>query len=209
MTGDDDEVAAALARNDRFLREFVEAREFCPYAKRCRESGGLERRVLLGDGPAVDEVLPVLRELSGDPFAHVEIGLLVFPRARGTALEWERFVTALREARAREEKAATFFLVAFHPDSAPDTQDPQRTVSFLRRSPDPTLQLVRVAVLERVRGRDTADTLWTDPAALDFTRPMPRVPPTISDRIARANHETVQREGPAPLRALLDELRRR
>ena len=54
MSEGDRRVAAALARNDRYVREFVEALNLCPYAKRTRETGKLKREVLLDAGGAPD-----------------------------------------------------------------------------------------------------------------------------------------------------------
>ena len=33
-----------LMRNERYVREFVEALQLCPFARRCREDGKLDRR---------------------------------------------------------------------------------------------------------------------------------------------------------------------
>ena len=49
LTLADPRVADALERNDRYVREFVEAFNLCPYAKRTREAGRLQRIVLLED----------------------------------------------------------------------------------------------------------------------------------------------------------------
>ena len=49
---EDPRIAAALARNERYVREFVEAFNLCPYARRCRETGKLQRVVLLNPGGA-------------------------------------------------------------------------------------------------------------------------------------------------------------
>ena len=80
---------------------------------------------------------------------------------------------------------------------------------FLRRSPDPTLQLVRRSLLREVRGR-SPDTLVVDPAKLtDAELARLEVPESVSDRIARGGLETLRREGAEKARAMLDELRRR
>lgn len=197
--------ADALARNDRFLLEFVEAYKLCPFARRCRETGALERRVLPQADLTFDAPLAALRDLATDAFAHVEVALLLFPGVRCTFTEFERFAVALRDARAREEKRPTFFVVPFHPESPMDTRDPGRLVSFLRRSPDPTLQLVRAELLDRVRGPDTEDTIFVDPSTIDLANPEPLLArrPSLSTRIAEANFETVQRVGAERMRLLL------
>src|SRR5436305_15084994 len=81
---------AALARNDRYLQEFVEALNLCPFAKRCREEGRLVRRVILDDyllpallrAAAEVETLPekqcevalfLLRGLADGPAALLEV----------------------------------------------------------------------------------------------------------------------------------------
>jgi hypothetical protein len=202
--------AEALARNDRYLLEFVEANDLCPWARRCRESGGLERRVRTAPLEGAAELLPWLRELATAAYAHVEVALLIFPGEKRPFREWERLVAALRDLRAAEEPGpATFFCVAFHPEAPAHSDAPGRTVSLIRRSPDPTIQLVRASILDRVRGRDTSDTIFVDPRALDLTRPLPPREPSVSDRIAQANHDTVQRLGPEQVARQLAQLRRR
>lgn len=200
--------ARTLARNDRFLREVVEAHDFCPWARHCRESGGLERRVVPLETPSPADLLPLVRELASEAFAHVEVALLLLPRVTLSALDFERFVASIRDARAAEEPRPTFFCVAFHPDSPPNFDTPGRTVSLLRRSPDPTIQLVRAAMLDRARGPDLEDTIYVDASAIDLTKPMPPRPPSVSNRIARSNHQRVHELGPDRLLALLDEIRR-
>src|SRR5260370_1140442 len=65
----------ALERNDRYVREFVEALRICPYAKQCRETGKLHRRVLFGP----DEALPAIRAIEALPADSLEVPLLIFP----------------------------------------------------------------------------------------------------------------------------------
>src|SRR5947199_2143164 len=67
----------ALARNDRYLREFVEALDLCPFARRCRESGRLVRRVVVGD--ALEGALAALAAISEMPEDACEVALLLFP----------------------------------------------------------------------------------------------------------------------------------
>ena len=70
--------AQALARNDRYLREFVEALELCPFARRCRESGRLARRVLRGGRPG-EATASAVRELEATAEEQVEVALLIYP----------------------------------------------------------------------------------------------------------------------------------
>jgi hypothetical protein len=76
-------------------------------------------------------------------------------------------------------------IAAFHPDyRAPDGPlDAARLVPFIRRTPDPTLQLVRASLVDSLRGQVSAD-------------------------VGRANLATVSGRGPAELDALLADIRR-
>jgi hypothetical protein len=102
---------------------------------------------------------------------------------------------ALRAVRARVVARLPHAGVAdFHPDAVLDLSTPARLVPFLRRSPDPLLQLVPLSLLNTVRASPPppdrarqAQLLATGGAASP-----PR--PDVADRIAAANHATVQRD---------------
>jgi hypothetical protein len=189
--------ATALARNDRYLREFVEALDLCPFAKRCRESGRLVRRVVLGD--ALEGALAALAAVSKLPEDACEVALLLFP-------EFTAGLGAFRDLCAQvRARADVFHCVAFHPDLPMDLSDENRAVSFLRRAPDPTLQLVRIATLDRVRGERTGGSVYVDPARLSLA--LPEVLLTVSEQIARANLRTLQQHNPVELARLLASIR--
>ena len=92
----------------------------------------------------------------------------------------------------------------FHPDAPLDLATAARLVPFLRRSPDPMLQLVPFAVLDAVR-----------PAAsiVDRTYQAAMIQggyvakPDLADRIADTNHATVSAQRAAIL-ATLDDITR-
>jgi hypothetical protein len=199
---------AALARNDRYLREFVEALHLCPFAKRCREDGKLHRRVLLPQ----DDALAAVQEIEALPPESVEVALLIFPETRtgseAAAREFEAFGAQIRETMfAAHFSGPPFYLVAFHPDLPRDLGDAHRAVPFIRRSPDPTLQLVRASVLQAVRG-DNDGERYVDPSTLTLEQLLAlTIPISTSDRIAEANLESVTSAGPDRLESLLASLR--
>jgi hypothetical protein len=225
--------AAALARNDAYLRGFVEALGLCPYAKACREGGRLHRRVLLSRGgepgtagfaQAVSEAAAAALELERPLHDSVEVALLLFPAltpalARGAsgAQAFDRLCAALREELrlAHERRGAgpegaagppPFYCVAFHPDLPEDLADAHRAVAFIRRSPDPTLQLVRRTVLQAVRGYQ--GSILVDPRGLSAEQLLAVAGArSVSDRIAEANLATLRREGAGKIRALLAGIR--
>src|SRR5260221_2039624 len=202
----------ALSRNDRYLREFVEAIHLCPYARHCRESGKLHRRVLFSQDP--EEVLAEIRAVEALPADSVEVALLIFPDApaRGldSAREFEAFAADLRNRMlAAHEGNPPFYCVAFHPDLPRDLLDAHRAVQFIRRSPDPTVQLVRASVLKGVRGSNDGGTRIVDVSKLSLEELMAISSPlSLADRIAEANLETLGREDPDRIEGLLDSLAR-
>jgi len=194
-------VTEALRLNARYVEEVVIGWGLCPWAAQAWRDGAVARRVLIpaapeqaGDqtpehAPAIDSVLAFIDELASAPAT--SIGLAIFPRATPTAAAWGTFAERVRRAdRARRspDAAAPFLLAAFHPgsgNSASEAGNPGALVSFLRRTPDPTLQLVRASLLDGLarQGRD------------------------LSGEIARANFAAVGARTPAALDALVREIR--
>jgi hypothetical protein len=184
-------VTEALRLNTRYVDEVVLAWNLCPWAEKAFADGQVRQRVRLADTPAPEDVLPFLDELEADPA--LSIGLLIFPLVETTAPAFDAFAERVRRAdHARRPDAATsprapsFFLAAFHPAAPVSFTTPPQLVSFVRRTPDPTLQLVRTSALRRVTGED----------------------PSVSDDVTRRNFETVNDRGAAALDAVLRDLRR-
>ncbi|MDB4983189.1 MAG: hypothetical protein JWM82_3941 [Myxococcales bacterium] len=189
--GDARLVAEALRLNTRYVEEIVLAWHLCPWAEKAFAEGHVRQRVLLAEAPTPQDALPFLDELEADPT--LSIGLLIFPRLATTAPAFDAFAERVRRAdHARRPDAATsppapsFFLAAFHPAAPVSFTTPPQLVSFVRRTPDPTLQLVRTSALRRVTGED----------------------PAVSDDVTRRNFETVNERGAAALDAVLRDLRR-
>jgi hypothetical protein len=176
-------VTEALRVNARYVEEVVIGWGLCPWAARAWGDGQVTQRVFTAAEPEVAPVAAFVDELVAKPDA--AIGLAIFPRVTSAVAAWERFAEQVRRARR------AFLAAAFHPDYAPpESGGPEgsliaaaRLVPFIRRTPDPTLQLVRASLLENLRGQ-------------------------VSDDVARDNHAAVTARGPAALDALLAEIRR-
>lgn len=206
-------VAEALRVYRRYAVEIVEAFALCPWAARARESGRVAERVLLqrdsGTGDALDCVVALARD------ANVDIGLLIFPRLTLDPLAFEHFTAKVRDRDAERHPLGEipFAMAAFHPAAEADLSDAERLIPFLRRTPDPTIQLVRRSVLDRVRGKSSQGTGFVDPEALAALEALVSVAPpeqpelSMRERIARANHRTVLETGLANLSARLDDIR--
>jgi len=212
MTPADPRIAAALERNDRYVREFVEAFNLCPYAKRTRETGRLHRVVLLEDsGAAGDALVREIEKLEALPPETVDVALVIFPslpQGKDAAMAFEQLVAQARERmQSRHPGGDTpFYCVPFHPDFAEDLGDEHRAVRFIRRSPDPTVQFVRASVLRAVRGSGSTD--YVDVSGMSAAELLAVTAPlSVSEKIGNANLRTLETEGPPRLRALLAEIR--
>jgi hypothetical protein len=191
VTSDAALVAEALRLNTRYVDEVVLAWNLCPWAEKAFTSGQVRQHVLLAESPAPEDALPFLDEL--DAADELAIGLLIFPRLATTAPAFDAFAERVRRAdHARRPDAATsplapsFFLAAFHPGAPETFTTPPQLVSFVRRTPDPTLQFVRTSVLRRATGEG----------------------PAVSDDVTRRNFESVGERGVAALEAVLRDIRR-
>lgn len=207
VTNADDEI---LARNDLYLRTVVEAYHVCPWARTCREQGKLHREIVHGEDPAaaLRDRLAHLQQSGDDGF---EVALVILPEFAAGPQAFERLARRLETEVAAElaaqGRAPACHLVAFHPELNFGTDAPHRLVGLLRRSPDPTLQLVRRSVLDRVRGQEPPDEVVVDEGApQEVLARLAQEPPHVgvSERVARANLATWQRQGPDLTQAIED-----
>jgi len=93
----------------------------------------------------------------------------------------------------------------FHPRAALDLASPARLVPFLRRAPDPLLQLVPLAILDAVRGGAPVAPRAQQAAILGGIAAAPK--PDAASRIAAANHATASARA-AEIEAILDDIAR-
>ncbi len=127
--------------HQRYLIEVVERFSICPWAKAARVQDRMRTHVVTERWRAADTLRPVIEDWAGDD--RVEVAFVIAPLFAGTRqafASWASTVASLRED--------VFLSAPFHP--APQA----RTIPFLRRTPDPTLQLVRRATLDVIRAQD-------------------------------------------------------
>ena len=127
---------------ERYLVEVVERHELCPWARAARERGELAVGILWGAPPAGAWVAEAERLLA---LPGARVAMVVAPEL---AIARAAF-GALRDTVASRIPSAG--VAEFHPDAALDLATPARLVPFLRRSPDPLLQLVPLALIDAVR----------------------------------------------------------
>lgn len=201
-------IAEALRIYRRYALEVVEELGLCPWAEHARKSGRVVEQVVLSDRRELGPVLGAISEHCQRE--QVEILLLIFPRLAIDRRGFEHFVAEIREADAKRHALGEipFAMAAFHPDAAADLGDPERLIPFLRRTPDPTIQLVRRSVLERVRDRSPEGTEFMDLRLLDPLALASVETRSLRERIAATNRDTVVSLGVERVEALLAEIRR-
>jgi hypothetical protein len=197
-----------LRLNLRYVVEIVERFGLCPWADRARREGRVTEAVFDQTSPDLFEPsLALVRELAVRE--RLDVALFIYPRIGLDRLDFEHFARRLRalDAECHEPGCIPFAIAAFHPNAEPVLVDPDRLVPFLRRTPDPTLQLVRETTLSRVRG-ELHGTSFMAPHVFALEGPgrHPPAEPDIRERIARTNHETVKRVGVAALEAAFEDI---
>jgi hypothetical protein len=222
--------AATLKAYERYAVEVVERFGFCPWARTAREAGNVALRVVFGaDRDDFDESLRLLSELHGpapetgvgargtgaEVGASADIALFIYPLLDLDRLGFEDYA---RRLRSRAESGPglglgrldAFAMAAFHPCASADLTHPDRLVPFVRKSPDPTLQLVRNSALSSIKGL-TQGTAFLDIAQLTaeglkaLQEPAPKA---VRERIAEQNLATVTDSGSAVIDAVLTDIAR-
>jgi hypothetical protein len=211
LVNDEDRALETAARRvyGRYVEEFVEAFDICPWANRARLDGRTRVEVVCDAASDPRLALDTVADLSSD--LEVEVGLILFPRLELDRLAFEAFTSELRALDAARYGLGgpAMAIAAFHPDAEARTDSAYQLVPFIRRTPDPTLQLVRRSVLDSVRKKGDHGTAWVDPSSLDLAALLstkPKVP--LHERVAQANLETLTSHGLEAIEALFLELRR-
>jgi hypothetical protein len=199
----------ALRVYRRYALEVVEAFTLCPWAAPARRDGHVIESVILAENQADPQ--QSLRQLASlEEHGQIEIALLIYPDLELDRLGFEGFVRTLREQDAARYEVGSipFAMAAFHPDARADLKQPERLIPFLRRTPDPTIQVVRRTALDRVRGTSQEGTSFFDLADL-ATVPLPQKEPiSLRQRIAQANLDTALEVGVDSLETLFQDIRR-
>lgn len=199
----------SLRLYDRYEREIVEGLGFCPYALGAREAGKVQ--VVSLPRPVVPtDVAVAIEALAADPI--VDIGIVVLPSCSLDRRAFSRFVAEVRELVPARD-AGSFALADFHPDPVGSVERAGDLTTFARRSPDPTLQLVRMRALSQVRAKEVHGSGYMDPAEIvrleisfgEAATP-PRAP--LHETIADKNRATIQSLGFAEVVRRIEDIHR-
>ncbi|MBA2542007.1 MAG: DUF1415 family protein [Deltaproteobacteria bacterium] len=178
---------------DRYVVEVVERYELCPWSRTARERGEIGVEVVFGQ-PTDEAWIAAARAALAGPSTRV--AMVVAPELVIDRIDFHdvrnRVAAALPTAGVAE----------FHPDASIDLATPARLVPFLRRSPDPLLQLVPLALLESVRASPQLDRA----AQIQILAGVGVEPPRdVAAHLAAANHAMVTAKR-AAIEATLDDI---
>jgi len=198
--------AEVLRIQRRYSEEVVEAFGFCPWARGARNAGRVCVEVLFGEEPTHAETLAAIASLIRDDTT--DVGLLVLPELTLGRVDFQHFAARLRELTAppADGLLSAFAIADFHPQVEPRLESPERLVAVIRKSPDPTLQIVRRSTLEAVRHGDRQGTRFVDMNRIGNLDSLPPQPEALHARIAQANFDTVEERGLAVLVGVLADI---
>lgn len=139
--------ARAVELHGAFVRELVEGHDFCPWAHSARIAGRSHLRALWS--AELEHFFAT--SLRAADAQKIEVWQLVVLDAPSRAMQWRAYVADLEQYLRRTHGALPWAFAAFHPQHPGRPESIGGTIGMLRRSPLPTIQLVRLEVLERVR----------------------------------------------------------
>ena len=180
---------------DRYIVEVVEEYDLCPWSRSARLGGEVGIDIVWGT-PTIDMWASAAETLLANG---VRVAMVVAPELPCTSGELR---TIRDEVSGRLKNVG---VAHFHPDAPLELATPPRLVPFLRRSPDPLLQFVPLALLDSLRtGTQVVTETELQAQMLAGTAVIPR--DDVGDLIAEANHARVSRDAVA-IQATLEDIR--
>lgn len=196
-----------LRINARFNTEIIEGVSACPYARPARVAGSSQRRVVMASDArsALDGLMGVAADLA--PREEVEVAQVIFPLIGLDAAAFQGFASDFGRANAALRPGRPVFVhAAFHPELPYSAETPSRLVPFFRRSPDPMIQLVRLAVLDAIHQAKPRGTQFFSGTAEEIAALLATRPESVTDRITRENHEAAMDGNLAHVSAIFQDI---
>ncbi len=204
----------------RYAEEFVEHFNLCRRGEDGRHGGSVKIESRIDD----EAQLEVVERLGEDE--HGEVGMMVMPlgsladddpaklpdalRTGQSARAFKKAVARLRERHAFTHNGTPpMALAAFHPDAEANLETGSRLVPYIRRSPDPTIQCVRLSVLAEMRRGTDQGTDYVDLSKVNLQELLAKKRrPPLHERVAAQNLEIFQEIGVERAEAVLADIHR-
>lgn len=188
-------IREALRLHERYHRELIERFSICPWAKSAREDGRIRTYVVTEASCTAEDLTPLLHTWAADET--VDVAFVIVPRFKRGFDAFGSWASSLAK-----RSGDVFLSAPFYPGAPDDTG----SIQFLRQTPDPTAQLVRRSRLEQIRAQDPPH--YTDIFELDLQSLAASKPAsTVAASVLAYNQRTLEREGRAGLRAILEDIR--
>ncbi|MCU0685287.1 MAG: DUF1415 domain-containing protein [Polyangiaceae bacterium] len=198
-----------LRLNDRYVVEFVEAFGLCPFARTAREKGASVRRVLWLDRPDAEAIV-TMAETELVAIEGVEVAQVIFPQIGCGANEFQRLAAEVNRLHAERAapKRPVFVLAPFHPEAPYSEAAGARMVPFFRRTPDPTLQFVRLSLLDHIHDQRPRGTRFFDGTPEAWQALGVEAPPlSVTEQITQSNFRlAVEKRKLAEMSAVLADI---
>jgi len=163
---------------DRYLVEVVEMYDLCPWARGARLGGELAVEIVFGSPSIDDWTVAAKRALAHES---TRVAMVIAPEL---VIE----PGALRTIRTRlSARLSGVGIADFHPEATLDLATPARLVPFLRRSPDPLLQIVPLGLLDSIRLGPLPDRMHQAQALGGHAT----VKRDVGEQIASENHAAI------------------
>ena len=184
-------IQEVLRINLRFNEEIIEGYRVCPFAKAARLDGSSVRRVVLIREPNVQAFIDVIASLEKEKEPEIAVGQIIAPLLRLDAKAFSEFISEVGRANTARFSGGRpiYVYAAFHPEHSYSDANPSRMVPFFRRSPDPFMQVVRLAVLDNLHDARPRGSAFWDGRPETLAALMAPQPESITDKITRENHE--------------------
>jgi hypothetical protein len=193
----------ALSANDRYVEEFLEAHGFCPYAKAGRERGVTARHVHFAETSLVGPLAAIFQSAAAGTLEVVQV---IFPLVEVAAADFARFANDVTEYLNARFERPVFASAALHPELAFRTDSPNALIPLFRRTPDPTLQWVRLATLDGIYEGRRGGTAFVDVSKMREFMSVPAGRDLYQD-IAQTNRASAERLGVERICSLLGQVR--
>lgn len=204
-------IERALAANGWWQQSVIEALNLCPWAANARRDGRARVEVFTDPVPADprEGLDGALRDMAVTLIEapRLEVTQIVFPGLALDALTFERWAKAFTgAAHAAAGRSATVAVAAFHPGLPWRPAPALALVPLLRRAPDPTVQWLRLDVLDRVREGRAQGDVWLPTDPVEAARVLAEAArPSVAARVAEANATRVAEFGHDTLEQMLHE----
>jgi hypothetical protein len=193
--------AAVRALHDAWTERLVEGLHLCPFARASREQGRSAVHLWEGEVPGAagdarveDALAQFFLACLAD--AKAEVVQVIVPGLSIEPLVWEKVAKAYHALLRPLHPDGGWAVAAFHPQAPFGVSSAAALVPLFRRSPFPTIQWLRLSVLERVReGREDHDR-YVAPGTPEFLAILSTPPrPGVARVVAEANERTAYRVG--------------